>query len=480
MTNQTTKKINIRTKLGYGVGQLADSAGFNLFYGFFLYFLTDFAGMEPVLAGTVSLIGILWDAVTDPIIGYISDNLKSKYGRRRPMMIAGAIPYGVSVFLIFNNIDLNGNAQFFYFVAAVLLFWTSFTTYDIPFFSLGAELSDDFNERTSLRAWASVFIYLASMLTSTLTPLLLAKIQEHGYSADLAWHIIGLLFMAVTIIAGLICWNSTRGKEDKIDWSAVRKKTKENFFTNYVSAMKVKPTKWILISVLFVALGSGIGSNCGMYMMVHVLGFSAEKQSLTFFISCISSIAWVPVINFLSQKLEKKVVYVLGLGLEIIALLLIVIAGCDLFTAFVQNYYIAYIILIIVTNFGMCAFGILYFSMMYDLCELDEFKNDTRREGTFSAITSFFQKLGAAGASWITGMLLTKGGYDGSLPEQLLETRHAIFDIRMIGPMIGLTIGIIAILKYPITRKRFYDLLEALKLKREGKEYSTDGFKELL
>ncbi|MCE2603772.1 MFS transporter, partial [Pseudomonas aeruginosa] len=132
------------------------------------------------------LIAILWDAVTDPIIGYISDNLKSKYGRRRPMILAGAIPYGISVFLLFNNIDLGGNAQFFYFLAVALLFWTSFTTYDIPFFSLGAELSEDFNERTSLRAWSSVFMYLASMLATALPPILLSKLQGSGYSSDFA------------------------------------------------------------------------------------------------------------------------------------------------------------------------------------------------------------------------------------------------------------------------------------------------------
>ncbi|MCO7123371.1 MFS transporter [Ihubacter massiliensis] len=479
MMNQTTSKIGVKTKLSYAVGQMADSASFNLYYCFFLYFLTDFAGMNPALAGMISLIAILWDAVTDPIIGYISDNLKSKYGRRRPMILAGAIPYGISVFLLFNNIDLGGNAQFFYFLAVALLFWTSFTTYDIPFFSLGAELSEDFNERTSLRAWSSVFMYLASMLATALPPILLSKLQGSGYSSDFAWNFIGVLFMAITILAGLVCWNFTRGKEDKIDWSEVKDKAKMNFFTNYISAFKLKPVKWLLLSVFSVALIAAVVSNSSMYMMNHVLGFSAEKQSLSFIIYTIVNLGWIPVVNILSQKVDKKYAYAIALGVSAATALIVVIMGYDMYTRLVSNYAI-YIVFLTISSFGTCAFWTLYFAMMYDLCEVDEFVNGTRKEGTLSALTSFFQKLGAASASWLTGMLLAKGGYDAALAVQTIEAKHMIFNIFNLVPLIGIVIGILAILKYPMTKKRFYALLKALKLKRAGKEYSTDGFKELL
>ena len=479
MMNQTTTKIGIKTKLGYAIGQMADSASFNRYYCFFLYFLTDFTGMKPALAGMISLIAILWDAVTDPIIGYISDNLKSKYGRRRPMILTGAVPYGISVFLLFNNIDLGGSAQFFYFLAVALLFWTLFTTYDIPYFSLGAELSDDFNERTSIRAWSSVFMYMASMLASALPPILLAKIQESGYSSDSAWNCIGILFMAITIIAGMVCWNFTRGREYKIDWSKAKKTAKENFFVNYISTFKLKPMKWLLLSIFSIALVAAVVSNTSIYMMAHVLGFSPEKQSLTFILSTLINLAWIPAVNFLSQKYDKKYVYAGALGVSATTALIVVTMGYDMYTSIVSNYAL-YVVFMIVSSFGTCAFWTLYFAMTYDLCEVDEFINGMRKEGTMSALTSFFQKLGAAAASLLTGMLLTQGGYDASLAAQTMEAKHMIFNIFNIVPLIGVIIGILAILKYPMTKKRFYALLEALKLKREGKKYSTDGFEELL
>lgn len=178
------EKLTFSRKIAYSIGQITDSVGFNVFYFFFLYFLTDFAGIEPAVAGTISLIAILWDAVSDPIVGYISDNFKSKYGRRRPLMLAASIPYGVCTFLLFNNVDLGEGAKFYYFLALAILFWTCYKTFVIPYTALGAELTDDFNERTSLRTWASVFMYLAVMLASATPPMILGKAMDMGFSGD--------------------------------------------------------------------------------------------------------------------------------------------------------------------------------------------------------------------------------------------------------------------------------------------------------
>jgi len=155
------RKVGLRMKLGYAIGQMSDSVGFNVFYFFFLYFLTDFAGVAPAIAGVISLIAVFWDAVTDPIIGHMSDHLRSRYGRRRPFMIGALVPYTLSMVLLFANVDLPGGLKVVYYIAVAMLYWTAYTCYVIPYFALGAELTGDFNERTSLRVWASVTMYAA-------------------------------------------------------------------------------------------------------------------------------------------------------------------------------------------------------------------------------------------------------------------------------------------------------------------------------
>lgn len=464
-------KLPFSRKITYSIGQLTDSIGFNVFYFFFLYFLTDFAGIKPSVAGSISLIAILWDAVSDPIVGHISDNLKSKYGRRRPLMLAGCIPYGICTFLLFNNIDLGGNAKFYYFLAAAILFWTSYKTYVIPFSALGAELTDDFNERTSIRAWASVVMYAAVLIASAAPPMILGKTMEAGFSQNQAWNIVGGLFGLIIIAAALFCWNFTRGGEIKIDWEKQQAK-KENLFKNYLSVLKLKPVKYLAITVICMSLVNTIISSGIVYLMTNVLEYSPERQSSVFVLLTLLSILWLPVINLLSQKLDKKTVYVLGACVSSAFLIGFGLIGFDSYGLLV-----AYLFGV---QFGISGFWTLYMAMMYDISELDEFITGKRREGTITALLSFCQKCGAAIATWLTGMLLTVSGYDAAAAMQSETAEQMIRSIVTFVPGILGVVTIIFALLYPLTGKRFTLLVNALEAKRTGREYSTDGFEKLL
>ena len=100
------KKVSLWHYIGYGAGGFGESLAYNVFYFYFIYFLTNIAGIEPLIAGIISLVAVFWDGITDPIIGYVSDNLRSKYGRRRPLMILFCIPLGISIMLLFTNINV--------------------------------------------------------------------------------------------------------------------------------------------------------------------------------------------------------------------------------------------------------------------------------------------------------------------------------------------------------------------------------------
>lgn len=103
---QKTVSLPFKIKFSYSMGQIGDALGYNIYFFFFLFFLTDYVGVPPALAGTISLIAIIWDAIFDPVAGHISDNMRSPYGRRRPLMIMAALPYSIFAFLIFNSIAL--------------------------------------------------------------------------------------------------------------------------------------------------------------------------------------------------------------------------------------------------------------------------------------------------------------------------------------------------------------------------------------
>lgn len=478
LDNQRSHKIPGIMKAGYSIGQMADSVGFNVFYFFFLYFLTDFAGVSPGIAGTISLIAVVWDAITDPIIGHISDNLKWKSGRRRPLMLISMVPYSICVFLLFTNIDVGADAKYVYYIIISILFWTSYTTYVIPFFALGGELTEDFNERTNLRSWASVFMQGAVTIASAGPPLILGMTMDAGGSGLDGWRNVGIIFALITAVTILICFFTTKGGElvTKGDYDVHSRQSSGNFvgaFTkNMGGILKLKPTKFLALSVFFWAMATGLCSGAMVYVMSSIMGLSEGTQSICFVVLTACGIAWLPVINLSAAKVDKQKIYFTFMGLSGI--------GCILFKFIDFSSIAILVVFMAIFALGNSTFWTLYYSMMYDIAELDEFKNDKRREGTIAALMSFTQKLGAAVAMWLMGFMLERGGYDGSVLEQTDSAIEAIKNVVAFVPGIMGVIAAIFAFGYPLTRPRFQALVAALALKKDGKDYTTDGFEKLL
>ena len=470
-------KLPVKMKAGYAIGQMTDSLGYNVFYFFFLFFLTDFAGVPAGIAGTISLIAITWDAITDPIVGNISDNLRSKRGRRRPMMIASLIPYAICTFLLFNNVQIDStNAKFVYFAVIAILFWSSYKVYVIPYFALGAELTEDFNERTSLRSWASVFMQGAVTIASAGPPLILSMFPEG--SENTAWRTVGIVLGVVIAITTITCYICTKGGElvEKGEYEVQKNKFEGNavkhFFKDFASVLKLKPTIFLAISVLLWAMVTSLNSSGLVYLMTNIMGITEGTQSIMFVILTACGIAWLPVINGCANKFDKQKIYFLFMLISGVGLLLFKFIGISAIPML--------IIFMAIFAFGNSTFWTLYYSMMYDISEVDEFINGKRREGTVAALMSFCQKLGAAVAMWLIGMILQMGGYDGTLAVQPDSALDAIMNaVAGVPGVMGIGAAIFAFF-YPLTRERFTALTKALALKKEGKEYTTEGFEKLL
>lgn len=474
----TGKKLPLRLKLGYSVGQLSDSVGYNVFYFFFLFFLTDIAGIGPGTAGTIVAIAIAWDALTDPIVGSISDNLNSRWGRRRPMMIASLVPYCLFLYLLFTIVG-EGTSRAVYFCIVAVLFWSSYKIFVIPFFALGAELTDDFNERTSLRVWASVCLYGAVMIASA-TPTMIAEIsiENFGLTPVQGWNNVGLIFALLTAVTISVCWYFTRGGEATRTATEVAAVPGEkgsffkHFFSDVKSVLGIGSARILSLSVLTWSAMCSLGSSGLVYLMMNNMGFGNADVSFFFTMYCLMAVAWLPILQKLSDRFDKRQVYYMCMGISGIAIVFFYFIGFSglgillVFGAMVQ--------------IGNCTFWTLYYSMMYDISELDEYKSGKRREGSIAAIMSLSQKIGAACGLWILGFALEMGGYDGTAEVQPQSAHDMILTANtLIAGVMALAAAVFGYM-YPLTRKRFEALLQALYLKRENKPHSQDGFKELL
>jgi GPH family glycoside/pentoside/hexuronide:cation symporter len=353
-----------------------------------------------------------------------------------------------------------------------MLFWTFYTGYVIPYFALGAEMTQDFNERTSLRVWASVAIQLSVMLASAVPPLIIERTVVGGQAEFVGWRNVGILFGIIIFAAIFICWKSTKGTELSSNKTKISKEERKNIFVTIIQILKLKPSVPLAGSIFCWSLATAMASSGPVYMMTNNLGFDAAKQSTFFVINTLIGIAWLPVISYMSKTIGKKKAYIITMlvgGLLMAAFGFIGITG-----------FATIILWALAFQFGNSSFWTLYYSMMYDISEIDEFVNGNRREGIITALMAFFQKLGAAVGTWITGMVLALGAYDGMADVQAQSALDAItYNCTFIPGLIGGLAALFGIL-YPITGGRFEALSRALEAKKAGKEYSTKGFEKLV
>ncbi|WP_239324656.1 MFS transporter [Snodgrassella gandavensis] len=481
---QASNKLPLHVKLGYAIGQMADSLAYNLFYVFYLFFLTNVANIPAGQAGTIILIAVIWDAVADPLVGQFSDTISSHRGRRRPLMLAAILPYTLLMLLLYTDIStFSVNQKTVYFTIIAILFWSAYKIYVIPFYTLGAEMTNDFDERTSLRVWAGYALNLAVLVSSSAPPLIVKGMVNAGCSVSTSWFGVSLIFAILTLISGLACWYLTQGYE--LPARERQSNTDSTYhplafigevFNNMFEIARLSSSKFLGASVFFWSAAYALSTGALYYLFLNNMAYSEQDAAISFLIFSLLALAWLPIVNYTAQKFDKKNVYYLSMLISSIG------TGLFYFCGFPnRNMLLIYLILL---QLGNSYFWTVYYSMMYDICELDDFINSKRREGAITALMSFLQKFGSALSIWFIGLYIDKHGYISSSGQQAMtqppQALHAILELNTwIHALAGLLAALFAI-GYPLTRSRYQALLTALQAKKEQQSYTTSDFKQLL
>jgi GPH family glycoside/pentoside/hexuronide:cation symporter len=215
-----------------------------------------------------------------------------------------------------------------------------------------------------------------------------------------------------------------------------------------------------------------IGGAVFVYLMMHNLAMSEESQSLYWTVYTILVLAQLPIIMFLANKLGKKI--------STMIFTFVLLFGCIYYYFNGFNNLIDLYVYTVLWNFGNATFWTIGYSLMYDCCEVDEFITGKNREASVTGLSSFVQKVGAAIGMGLTGVLLQWIGYDGNREVQPPDVLHGITLLNTLVLGIFAIIVVVSLIGYPISKKNYQLLLEALKLRKEGREYSTEGFEKLL
>ena len=175
-------KLTFKEKLGYGSASLGDVLTYNMISSYLLFFLTTAAGIRPAAAGVISIVGAVWNALFNPVMGFAADQVFTSRGRRRPVMFLFAIPLMLSLFAIFTDVPLPSAVKPFYYGLILMTVWTCYTGFFVPYLALGAAYTTDYEDRTVLRLYASFFNTAGTFLSFMFPSMAVDFMTSYGLS----------------------------------------------------------------------------------------------------------------------------------------------------------------------------------------------------------------------------------------------------------------------------------------------------------
>lgn len=220
-------RLKIKEILAYAVGSVGDSAAYTFVVSYFSFFLTAVAGISPAVAGTIISAALIWDMAADPVAGYLLDRSKNKYGKRRPWILRSLIPMGAALVLMFLKVDMPQTPKNIYYLVLVLIFWTAYTSFNIPYYTFGVVLTNEDSGRVKLAAYREVLGYVGIFCASSVPAFIVGKLLEGGVGDKGAWAAAGVAVALITMVTIFVMWGCTGGKERIRGRSAARRAVKK-------------------------------------------------------------------------------------------------------------------------------------------------------------------------------------------------------------------------------------------------------------
>lgn len=434
------QKLKWTTKLIYGVGDVGNAA-VNSAIGFFLMaFYTDGALVAPALASSALLVGKIWDAINDPLFGWLSDRTNSRFGKRRVYMIFAAIPLAISIMLLwFMPQGLGDVGAFFWIVLTFILFDTLWTMTNVPYYALTAELTDDYDERASLTAYRMVLGVPAFIVGAALTPVIvgLFDAKRTGFSA------VGIIYGILAATALLVCAAGIKERK-KISES----KSETPPLRAFMLTFRNKPFVRLIIAYLLANTSFALIKTLLYYFLTYQLGMEAQVPIVMFLLLIFVGLFLFPW-KALSDRWNKGPAYALGLGIGGLA-----VAATFLLPngPTIWIYPIA-----IVAGIGFSANWVFPWAMVPDVIEYDRMETAEYRGGMFYGVWGLAVKISDALGIAMSGWALQLFGYVANVN----QSEQTLFGIRLFFgpiPLLFFALSLPLLIWYPITRAKHAEI----------------------
>ena len=472
MNNQTTT-VPFGQKVAFGFGMLANQM-FPAALSIFMVVLVQDLGFPPLLWGILYFLPRVFDSITDPIMGFISDNTRSKWGRRRQYVFLGAIIMGLSYFFMWQLHPENGlSYNFTYFLVWSIIFYLGITIFSVPYVAMGYEMSSDFHERTNIMAVAQWIGQWAWVIAPWFWVILYDPDWFPNAAAGcrtLSIWVGGVCMVLAMIPAVFIKSKSTLDETSYIPLklSNIMNSLKE-LLKGFIDAFNNVPFRKLCIATFLIFNSFQTIAAFSFFIIVHYM-FSGDAGAAGFWPTlhgCLGALATtfivIPIVTSVSKKIGKKQTFVISQGISIIGYLMF-------WFLFVPGKPYLFLFALPFFAFGIGGLFTLMMSMTADVCDLDELRSGKRREGIFGALYWWMVKFGTAIAGLLSGVFMA---YVGFSPDAAAQPEGAMTGLRLFYsgfPIMGTLLAIWVMWDYDLTEARAAEIrgeLEARKAKGE-------------
>ncbi|MBQ6388923.1 MAG: MFS transporter [Mogibacterium sp.] len=461
------------SRLTYGVGEIFGGGCFVIINAFFIVFLTNALGMNPALAGTIPMIGKIWDAVTDPIMGNIVERTSSKYGPKRFYILVGSIASGIMFVLIWVDIHASSMiANYIYYMLMYCLFNTAFTVLSVPYNGLLPDMMDDYAMRAKFSNVRMIFSTLGAMICGLVPGMIINPTNDASLYIKC-----GILFGVIFFICSIIVFFGT--------WERQKEPVKMTLGESFTQAASVFRSRSFLIFLGLYLFGQGgmdFISGMAVYYVEHTLG--AYNDSVNYYlpilaVMMVSQLIGMLIFGPVMRKTSKKKAIVIAAPVRLIGVL-------GLF-AFSHHGAPLIPILLLAALIGLGNAGSLtgIFAIMADMTDVDELITSVRRPGIVPSMATFIRKIASGFSVAIIGFMLSAVNYSEELAkaglDQTAATQHGIGICFILAPAILSALLLICALLFPVTDKEF-NLVQKEVARRKGDEAgeATEEEKQIL
>jgi oligogalacturonide transporter len=461
----------LKLKLSYASGDIYGGGAFMIFSLLFMNFLVLVEGL-PVVATTVIIFaGKVWDAVTDPIMGRISDKTRSRFGRRRIYFLIGIIPVFLSFVMLFYSFGITSvTAKIIYYVFTYMFFGTAFTIVMVPYNAILSDMTSDYNERTSFTTARMVLSGGASLLAAVIPGIIIKTTgsQQNGPQQIPGYFLMALIFGAVFGISWLIAFLGTRERENLPEpektspgtWLSVfSNKAYRNFLGIFLSFQIAVD----LVLALFI-----------FYIDIVVLQYKNYELVVGLLLVC--NTIFIPLMNIAARKKSKAFPLYIGIPIWILSTLAFIWLNSSV------SVYVLCVLAVLIA-IGTSAGQLSTWSMLTDIYDIDEVRSGKRREGLYSGLTTFLRKFASGIAVLLMGIGLKAMGFDQN-EYSVLKASMENFDpasyaqsnvvagvkwMFIVIPLLLLVICLFFAARNKINKRRFDAVLKAIdELKKNG------------